>query len=88
MKQRDFRLSRQPRMRLREFAKAVGVHLVTASIWENGRALPSPRHMARIEKVTGGKVRPNDYYTDLVSLLAPENDELVDPSNNDERIAS
>jgi transcriptional regulator with XRE-family HTH domain len=45
-----------------EFAKLAGVSLEAARKWANGERSPSRRTMRRIEKATGGKLRPIDFF--------------------------
>ena len=44
------------------FADAVGVRPRTVLRWQAGAMKPSRASMQRIYEVTGGAVRPNDFY--------------------------
>jgi len=47
----------------RQIATAVGVSRSTVWRWQHGHVFPSPRAIQEIEYVTGGAVRPQDWYT-------------------------
>ena len=59
MKLRDYR--RQTEITLAALAKKVGVSEVAMSRYERGERMPRPVIMRDIERVTDGKVRPNDF---------------------------
>lgn len=48
----------------REFAGSVGVAVETVASWVSGARIPRRAQMARIVAVTGGAVRPGDFYPD------------------------
>jgi DNA-binding XRE family transcriptional regulator len=48
------------KVRMDDFAKAIGVHLVTAYKLRSGKCRPSIRVAAAIERETGGKVTAID----------------------------
>lgn len=43
-------------------AAAIGVARRTWHLWENGKTIPGPEHMAALVVLTGGAVEPNDFY--------------------------
>jgi predicted transcriptional regulator len=45
-----------------EMARLLGVSQPTVSRYLNGERMPKPRNMAKIVAVTGGRVRPDDFY--------------------------
>jgi DNA-binding XRE family transcriptional regulator len=59
MKQRDFRKAH--RMTQAEFARRIGVHSVTVSLYETGKQLPSASTMRRIREEFGGVITFEDY---------------------------
>ena len=44
-----------------EFALQVGVTQQMVSLWASGKKLPRPPKLNKIEKLTGGRVRANDF---------------------------
>jgi DNA-binding transcriptional regulator YdaS (Cro superfamily) len=52
----------------------IAVHPITVTKWTTGRAVPRAAKMQAIELVTGGKVRPNDFYGEQRRGTAPEAD--------------
>jgi transcriptional regulator with XRE-family HTH domain len=59
MKQRAFRKAH--RMTQAEFARRIGVHSVTVSLYETGKQLPSAATMRRIREEFGGAITFEDY---------------------------
>ena len=45
-----------------EMARLLGISQPTVSRYLNGLRMPKPRNMAKIVAVTGGLVRPDDFY--------------------------
>jgi transcriptional regulator with XRE-family HTH domain len=62
MKLQEYR--KQEKLTLVELAQQVGVTEVAISRYERGERLPRPSVMRKIEEVTGGLVRPNDFLSE------------------------
>jgi len=45
-----------------EFARDLGVDRTTVYYWMQGRSIPRPETIIHIEKITGGAIRPGDWY--------------------------
>ncbi len=45
-----------------EMARLLGMSQPTVSRYLSGERMPKPRNMAKIVAVTGGRVRPDDFY--------------------------
>lgn len=52
------------KLRMDDFARAIGVHTVTAYKLRSGKSLPSIRIAAAIERETGGAVTAADFVPD------------------------
>ena len=53
---------RKRSMSLTEFAERLGVVVSTVSRYASGERIPSRDLMLRIERETGGRVKPGDFY--------------------------
>lgn len=64
MKLQEYR--KQKDMTLAEVAEKVGVTEVAISRYERGERIPRPAIMQKIEEITDGFVRPNDFVSEAV----------------------
>lgn len=44
-------------------AERINVHPITLNRWLNGKAMPQPKVMRRIQSATGGQVQPNSFFS-------------------------
>lgn len=58
------------RLSVAECAAAFGCSRVAWYAWEKGVKVPSPAYMAKLRRMTGGAVVPNDFYPE--DAAAPE----------------
>lgn len=54
-------------MTQREFAELLGVTHQAVNQWLRGRRFPRRELIVKIEKITGGKVKPSDWYLSNVT---------------------
>lgn len=60
------------RLSVAECAAAFGCSRVAWYDWEKGVKVPSPAYMAKLRRMTGGAVVPNDFYPDDFGAEAGE----------------
>lgn len=51
-------------IKIKFFASQMGVDTSYVSNWMAGKKIPRKESMKKIEELTGGKVRPNDWFTE------------------------
>jgi hypothetical protein len=50
----------------KDFSAVIGVARYTIERWASGKRVPPPKFMGRLIEITGGAVRPNDFYAEPV----------------------
>jgi transcriptional regulator with XRE-family HTH domain len=49
--------------------EAIGVDQITVWRWENGRSIPMPEQMRKVQAWSGGQVTPNDFVSGKPAVI-------------------